>query len=124
MSLFEKPTQDPGEADEHWFLRFIAAHVEHIGDRQEEFMAILDTLAANIAQAQVDASAAADRVATDLAVLTASVNDLTAQVAALTADVVDPAQVAALESAVAGISATVNAIDPAAAPAPAPEPLP
>lgn len=126
-----QPSQDDGEADEHWFLRFIADGVKHIHHVQEEQMAVTDQLVADVATlktsadataAAVDAGFAADQTAA--AALQTTVDNLNAQIATLTADAADPAVLAQLDADVVAITAVITAITPPPAPAPAPAPAP
>ena len=115
---WQQPVQDEGEADEHWFLRFIASTVEHTKKEIDNLMAITDQLVADVATLKADADSAAARDAAAMASLQSTVDNLNAQVATLTADQADPAVIAQLDADIQAIDGVINGI--AAAPAPAP----
>jgi hypothetical protein len=113
---WDKPTRYDDEAEEHWFLRFIADHVEHMADQQEDFVAALDTVVALVATLQSDSAAADARTSEALASLQAAVTDALAQIAALQGSAADPVVVAQLEADLTAIDVVINGIGVAPAP--------
>ena len=110
-----------GDEDEDEVIRHRLRRIEkHL----EELMAVTDTLVSAVATLTTDADAAKARdeanaaaaadaaaaAADATAALQATVDDLNAQIALLTADAVDPAIIAQLEADVAAISGVVNSI--------------